>query len=153
MHTPAQTRTQPWNLYNSVCTYVRVYLLEQACVCVCVLGQVCVGESAYREEESETVCIDMCLCLSTLVFVTLTTPSQTLVVTEDSEASLKAILTHSLLNTKEEIQEQLDTIPGKKGTKILIWNIRRSTSSFSDLDVKPLIVLKVQCVVFSGIYK
>ena len=95
----------------------------------------------------------MCLCLSTLVFVTLTTPSQTLVVTEDSEASLKAILTHSLLNTKEEIQEQLDTIPGKKGTKILIWNIRRSTSSFSDLDVKPLIVLKVQCVVFSGIYK
>lgn len=52
-------------------------------------------------------------------------PLQSLVITEDSEASLKAILTHSLFKSESELQEQLNSIPGKKGTKILIWNIRR----------------------------
>ncbi len=56
----------------------------------------------------------------------LTPASQTLVVTEDSEASLRAILKYSLLQSESELQEQLDSIQGKKGTKILIWNIRRS---------------------------
>lgn len=56
----------------------------------------------------------------------LTPVSQTLVVTEDSEASLRAILKYSLFQSISELQEQLDSIQGKKGTKILIWNIRRS---------------------------
>ncbi|XP_030621576.1 MORC family CW-type zinc finger protein 4 isoform X2 [Chanos chanos] len=60
--------------------------------------------------------------------------TKTLVVTEDSEASLKAILTHSLLSTEEELQEQLDSIPGKKGTKILIWNIRRNKDGKPEFD-------------------
>lgn len=51
---------------------------------------------------------------------------QVLVVTEDSEASLNAILTHSLIHTQKELLQQFDSILSKKGTKILIWNIRRS---------------------------
>lgn len=58
----------------------------------------------------------------------LTLISQTLVVTEDSEASLRAILKYSLFQSESELQEQLDSIQGKKGTKILIWNIRRSVA-------------------------
>ncbi|KAL0176452.1 hypothetical protein M9458_028782, partial [Cirrhinus mrigala] len=54
----------------------------------------------------------------------LTPVSQTLVVTEDSEASLRAILKYSLFQSVSELQEQLDSIQGKKGTKIIIWNIR-----------------------------
>lgn len=53
---------------------------------------------------------------------------QTLVVTEDSEASLKAILKYSLFPTVSELEEQMDSIQGKKGTKIIIWNIRRSVA-------------------------
>ncbi|KAG5263762.1 hypothetical protein AALO_G00268290 [Alosa alosa] len=64
----------------------------------------------------------------------LTTASQALVVTDDSEASLNAILTHSLLNNEEELHQQLDTIPGKKGTKILIWNIRRNQDGKPEFD-------------------
>lgn len=51
---------------------------------------------------------------------------QSLVVTEDSEASLAAILQHSIITSQEQIHAQFDSIPSKKGTKILIWNIRRS---------------------------
>lgn len=54
--------------------------------------------------------------------------SQTLVLTEDSEASLRAILKYSLFHTVSELEEQLDSIQGKKGTKIIIWNIRRSVA-------------------------
>lgn len=57
-----------------------------------------------------------------------------LVITEDSEASLKAILEHSLLTSKEQLLEHFDTIPGKKGTKILIWNIRRNKDGKPELD-------------------
>ncbi|GAA6069307.1 MORC family CW-type zinc finger protein 3 isoform X1 [Tachysurus ichikawai] len=57
-----------------------------------------------------------------------------LVITEDSEASLRAILTHSLFHSESELQEQLDTIPGKKGTKILIWNIRRNKDGKPEFD-------------------
>ncbi|XP_048884452.1 MORC family CW-type zinc finger protein 4 isoform X1 [Brienomyrus brachyistius] len=57
-----------------------------------------------------------------------------LVVTEDSEASLQAILTHSLFSSQEELLEELESIPSKKGTKILIWNIRRNKDGNPELD-------------------
>ncbi|MCJ8735753.1 hypothetical protein PDJAM_G00251190 [Pangasius djambal] len=57
-----------------------------------------------------------------------------LVITEDSEASLRAILTHSLFKSESELQEQLNSIPGKKGTKILIWNIRRNKDGKPEFD-------------------
>ncbi|MBN3322946.1 MORC4 protein, partial [Atractosteus spatula] len=57
-----------------------------------------------------------------------------LIVTEDSVASLNAILTHSLFSTQEELLEQFDTIPSKKGTKIIVWNIRRNKDGKPELD-------------------
>lgn len=48
-----------------------------------------------------------------------------MIVTEDSAPSLEAILKHTLFSTEEELLAQFDAIPGKKGTRILIWNIRR----------------------------
>lgn len=66
------------------------------------------------------------MCVPSACYLSLAfAPSQSLVITEDSEASLRAILTHSLFKSESELQKQLDSIPGKKGTKILIWNIRR----------------------------
>lgn len=50
--------------------------------------------------------------------------------TEDSEASLAAILQNSIITCQEQIHAHFDSIPSKKGTKILIWNIRRSESTF-----------------------
>lgn len=44
---------------------------------------------------------------------------------EKSAASLKAILQHSLFPTEEELLAELDAIIGKKGTRIIIWNLRR----------------------------
>nr|XP_055034683.1 MORC family CW-type zinc finger protein 3 [Misgurnus anguillicaudatus] len=60
--------------------------------------------------------------------------TKTLVVTEDSEASLKAILKYSLFKTVSELEEQLDSIQGKKGTKIIIWNIRRNKDEKPEFD-------------------
>ncbi|XDV37741.1 hypothetical protein PO909_007299 [Leuciscus waleckii] len=60
--------------------------------------------------------------------------TNTLVVTEDSEASLRAILKYSLFQSESELQEQLDSIQGKKGTKILIWNIRRNKDENPEFD-------------------
>uniref|UniRef100_A0A8C7J9N1 CW-type domain-containing protein n=2 Tax=Oncorhynchus kisutch TaxID=8019 RepID=A0A8C7J9N1_ONCKI len=57
-----------------------------------------------------------------------------LVVTEDSEASLNAILTHSLIHTQQELLQHFDSILSKKGTKILIWNIRRNKDGKPELD-------------------
>lgn len=92
--------------------------------------QICRPEPYWKPVKSNwkpVKCEWMCVlyifsaCHPSLTFV----PSQSLVITEDSEASLRAILTHSLFKSESELKEQLDSIPGKKGTKILIWNIRR----------------------------
>ncbi|KAM6953332.1 uncharacterized protein FYW47_013955 [Aplochiton taeniatus] len=60
--------------------------------------------------------------------------TNTLVVTEDSEASLEAILSHSLISSKEKLLQYFDSIPSKKGTKILIWNVRRNKDGKPELD-------------------
>ncbi|XP_038142559.1 MORC family CW-type zinc finger protein 3 [Cyprinodon tularosa] len=60
--------------------------------------------------------------------------TRSLVVTEDSEASLAAILEHSIIKSQEEILTHFDSIPSKKGTKILIWNIRRAKDGKTEID-------------------
>lgn len=44
---------------------------------------------------------------------------------DESAASLRAILDHSLFSTEEELLAELDAIIGRKGTRIIIWNLRR----------------------------
>ncbi|KAM6923955.1 MORC family CW-type zinc finger protein 3 [Xenentodon cancila] len=60
--------------------------------------------------------------------------TNSLVVTEDSEASLAAILKHSIINSQEQLLTHFDSIPCKKGTKILIWNIRRARDGNTEID-------------------
>ncbi|XP_035180110.1 MORC family CW-type zinc finger protein 4 [Oxyura jamaicensis] len=57
-----------------------------------------------------------------------------IIVTEDSLLSLKAILEHTLFSTREELLAQFDDIPGKKGTRVLIWNIHRNKDGKPELD-------------------
>ncbi|XP_040836732.1 MORC family CW-type zinc finger protein 3 isoform X1 [Ochotona curzoniae] len=42
----------------------------------------------------------------------------------ESKASLAAILKHSLFSTEQKLLAELDAIMGKKGTRIIIWNLR-----------------------------
>ncbi|XP_076405354.1 MORC family CW-type zinc finger protein 3 isoform X2 [Peromyscus maniculatus bairdii] len=42
----------------------------------------------------------------------------------ESKASLAAILEHSLFSTEQKLVAELDAIMGKKGTRIIIWNLR-----------------------------
>ncbi|KAF6120392.1 MORC family CW-type zinc finger 3 [Phyllostomus discolor] len=42
----------------------------------------------------------------------------------ESEASLAAILEYSLFSTEQSLLAELDAIMGKKGTRIIIWNLR-----------------------------
>ncbi|XP_008278558.1 MORC family CW-type zinc finger protein 3 [Stegastes partitus] len=60
--------------------------------------------------------------------------TKSLVVTEDSEASLAAILQHSILSSLDQIHVHFDSILSKKGTKILIWNIRRAKDGKTEID-------------------
>ncbi|XP_026186094.1 MORC family CW-type zinc finger protein 3 [Mastacembelus armatus] len=60
--------------------------------------------------------------------------TKSLVVTEDSQASLAAILQHSIIASQEQIHAQFDSIPSKKGTKILIWNIRSAKDGKPEMD-------------------
>ncbi|XP_015277875.1 PREDICTED: MORC family CW-type zinc finger protein 3 [Gekko japonicus] len=53
---------------------------------------------------------------------------------EDSAPSLKAILTHSLFSTEKEILAELDAIIGKKGTRVIIWNLRREKNEQTEFD-------------------
>ncbi|XP_069328402.1 MORC family CW-type zinc finger protein 3 isoform X2 [Eulemur rufifrons] len=47
----------------------------------------------------------------------------------ESKASLAAILEHSLFPTEQELLAELDAIMGKKGTRIIIWNLRSYKNS------------------------
>ncbi|XP_062249652.1 MORC family CW-type zinc finger protein 3 isoform X2 [Platichthys flesus] len=60
--------------------------------------------------------------------------TKSLVLTEDSEASLAAILQHSIVSSQEQIHEHFASILSKKGTKILIWNIRRTKDGKPEID-------------------
>ncbi|XP_075767763.1 MORC family CW-type zinc finger protein 3 isoform X1 [Pelodiscus sinensis] len=52
----------------------------------------------------------------------------------ECKASLKAIQTHSLFSTEEKLLAELDAIMGKKGTRIIIWNLRRDKDGETELD-------------------
>ncbi|XP_054556260.1 MORC family CW-type zinc finger protein 3 isoform X2 [Talpa occidentalis] len=47
----------------------------------------------------------------------------------ESKASLAAILEHSLFSTEQQLLAELDAIMGKKGTRIIIWNLRSSKNA------------------------
>ncbi|XP_078268577.1 MORC family CW-type zinc finger protein 4 isoform X2 [Rhinoraja longicauda] len=57
-----------------------------------------------------------------------------LIVTEDSVPSLEAILKFSVFKSQEELLAEFDTIVGKKGTRIIVWNIRRNKDGKPELD-------------------
>ncbi|NWW66080.1 MORC3 protein, partial [Ifrita kowaldi] len=54
--------------------------------------------------------------------------------TAESKNSLKAILTHSLFSTEEKLLAELDAIIGKKGTRIIIWNLRKDKNDKPEFD-------------------
>ncbi|XP_059107091.1 MORC family CW-type zinc finger protein 4 [Peromyscus eremicus] len=60
--------------------------------------------------------------------------SKKMIVTEDSLPSLEAILNYSIFNSEKDLLSQFDAIPGKKGTRVLIWNVRRNKDGKSELD-------------------
>ncbi|XP_042546013.1 MORC family CW-type zinc finger protein 4 isoform X1 [Dipodomys spectabilis] len=57
-----------------------------------------------------------------------------MIITEDSLPSLEAILNYSIFNNENDLLAQFDAIPGKKGTRVLIWNVRRNKDGKSELD-------------------
>ncbi|KAM4795612.1 MORC family CW-type zinc finger protein 3 [Rhinophrynus dorsalis] len=57
-----------------------------------------------------------------------------LIKTADSTANLNAILTHSFLKSERELLAELDAILGRKGTRIIIWNLRRDKRGCTEFD-------------------
>ncbi|XP_054149717.1 MORC family CW-type zinc finger protein 3 [Melozone crissalis] len=52
----------------------------------------------------------------------------------ESRSSLRAILSHSLFCTEEKLLAELDAIIGKKGTRIIIWNLRKDKNDKPEFD-------------------
>ncbi|XP_037687631.1 MORC family CW-type zinc finger protein 3 isoform X2 [Choloepus didactylus] len=52
----------------------------------------------------------------------------------ESKASLAAILEHSLFSTEQKLLAELDAIMGKKGTRIIIWNLRSYKNGATEFD-------------------
>ncbi|KAM6223092.1 MORC family CW-type zinc finger protein 3 [Rhynchocyon petersi] len=52
----------------------------------------------------------------------------------ESKASLTAILEHSLFSTEQKLLAELDAIMGKKGTRIIIWNLRSYKNGATEFD-------------------
>ncbi|XP_060785437.1 MORC family CW-type zinc finger protein 3-like [Neoarius graeffei] len=72
--------------------------------------------------------------------VMFTNIGQTLSAAPDYDECLHAILTHSLFNTKEELLSEFSVIDGlctkSSGTRIIIWNLRRTSSGELEFDFK-----------------
>ncbi|NXG14054.1 MORC3 protein, partial [Grallaria varia] len=60
--------------------------------------------------------------------------NQHILAAAESKNSLKAILTHSLFSTEEKLLAELDAIIGKKGTRIIIWNLRKDKNEKPEFD-------------------
>ncbi|XP_038621979.1 MORC family CW-type zinc finger protein 3 isoform X2 [Tachyglossus aculeatus] len=54
--------------------------------------------------------------------------------TAESKANLRAVLAHSLFSTEQKLLAELDAIMGKKGTRIIIWNLRRDKNEATEFD-------------------
>ncbi|XP_019384454.1 PREDICTED: MORC family CW-type zinc finger protein 3 isoform X1 [Crocodylus porosus] len=52
----------------------------------------------------------------------------------ESRGNLKALLTHSLFSSEDKLLAELDAILGKKGTRIIIWNLRRDKNGKTEFD-------------------
>uniref|UniRef100_A0A8C5IE49 MORC family CW-type zinc finger 3 n=1 Tax=Junco hyemalis TaxID=40217 RepID=A0A8C5IE49_JUNHY len=52
----------------------------------------------------------------------------------ESRSSLRAILAHSLFNSEEKLLAELDAIMGKRGTRIIIWNLRKDKNDKPEFD-------------------
>ncbi|XP_075189054.1 MORC family CW-type zinc finger protein 3-like [Anomaloglossus baeobatrachus] len=57
-----------------------------------------------------------------------------LVKNSGSDVNLAAITKYSLLGTKEVLLTELEVISGKKGTRIIIWNLRRDMNNKLEFD-------------------
>ncbi|GCC25432.1 MORC family CW-type zinc finger protein 3a [Chiloscyllium punctatum] len=55
-------------------------------------------------------------------------------ISEDMQTSLNAILQHSLFSTEGELLAELNAISGKRGTKVIIWNIRTTKDGKPEFD-------------------
>ncbi|XP_072116029.1 MORC family CW-type zinc finger protein 3-like isoform X1 [Mobula birostris] len=53
---------------------------------------------------------------------------------EDMQLSLKAILSSSLFNTEKELLAELEAIPYRRGTRIIIWNIKQTKEGKPEFD-------------------
>ncbi|XP_078513005.1 MORC family CW-type zinc finger protein 3 isoform X2 [Lissotriton helveticus] len=51
-----------------------------------------------------------------------------------SQTNLNAILKHSLFSSERELMAELDAIIGKKGTRIIIWNLKRDKHGKPEFD-------------------
>ncbi|XP_069745060.1 MORC family CW-type zinc finger protein 3-like isoform X3 [Narcine bancroftii] len=54
--------------------------------------------------------------------------------TENMNLSLQAILSYSLFNSENELLKELEAIPGRKGTRIIIWNTRETKDGKPEFD-------------------
>ncbi|CAH1227222.1 MORC3 [Branchiostoma lanceolatum] len=54
--------------------------------------------------------------------------------TVDSDPSLEAITKYSIFKSKQQLMEQFKMIPGRKGTRIVIYNIRRTRDGRPEFD-------------------
>ncbi|XP_031752418.1 MORC family CW-type zinc finger protein 3 isoform X1 [Xenopus tropicalis] len=50
------------------------------------------------------------------------------------DANVKAITTYSLMNSETELLAELEAIPGRKGTRIIIWNLKRDDRGYPDFN-------------------
>ncbi|KAM8976986.1 MORC family CW-type zinc finger protein 3 [Pelodytes ibericus] len=57
-----------------------------------------------------------------------------LVKSAEAEANLHAITTYSLLNSERDLLAELDAIRSKRGTRIIIWNLRRDKRGCAEFD-------------------
>ncbi|XP_067849372.1 MORC family CW-type zinc finger protein 3a isoform X2 [Heptranchias perlo] len=55
-------------------------------------------------------------------------------INENTQSSLTAILQHSLFSTEKELLAELEVISGKRGTRIIIWNVRKTKDGKSEFD-------------------
>ncbi|CAL8369248.1 unnamed protein product [Arctogadus glacialis] len=64
---------------------------------------------------------------------------------EENRASLRDILDHSPFNTEEELLTELRAIEGPTGTKIIIWNLRRTSEGNVALDFTTENDIRIPC--------
>ncbi|XP_078698679.1 MORC family CW-type zinc finger protein 3-like [Branchiostoma floridae x Branchiostoma belcheri] len=60
--------------------------------------------------------------------------AEIMVKTIDSDPSLEAITKYSLFKSKQQIMEQFNKIQGRRGTRIIIYNIRRTSDGRPEFD-------------------